>query len=69
MSGAEKRERMAVMEAAISSSMQHPNIVQTYTYIIKSCSTSVAHQAAASECVREGGVSCEAAMRGLPEEL
>jgi hypothetical protein len=28
MSGAEKRERMAVMEAAISSSLSHPNIVQ-----------------------------------------
>jgi hypothetical protein len=28
MSGAEKRERMAIMEAAISSAMNHPNIVQ-----------------------------------------
>ena len=28
MSGAEKRERMAIMEAAISSSLSHPNIVQ-----------------------------------------
>ena len=28
MNGSEKRERMAVMEAAISSSLQHPNIVQ-----------------------------------------
>ena len=28
MSGQEKRERMAIMEAAISSTMQHPNIVQ-----------------------------------------
>jgi hypothetical protein len=27
MSGAEKREKMAVMEAAISSSLAHPNIV------------------------------------------
>ncbi|KAI8463338.1 MAG: hypothetical protein J3K34DRAFT_149057 [Monoraphidium minutum] len=35
MSGAEKRERMAIMEAAISSSMNHPNIVQTYTYTIR----------------------------------
>ena len=32
MSGAEKRERMAIMEAAISSAMAHPNIVQTFTY-------------------------------------
>jgi hypothetical protein len=28
MSGAEKHERMAIMEAAISSTMNHPNIVQ-----------------------------------------
>ena len=28
MSGAEKREKMAIMEAAISSAMHHPNIVQ-----------------------------------------
>ncbi|KAF5831354.1 hypothetical protein DUNSADRAFT_13261 [Dunaliella salina] len=35
MSGAEKREKMVVWEAAISSSLSHPNIVQTYTYSIK----------------------------------
>ncbi|KXZ47893.1 hypothetical protein GPECTOR_32g506 [Gonium pectorale] len=35
MSGAEKREKMAIMEAAIASSLAHPNIVQTYTYFIK----------------------------------
>ncbi len=35
MSGAEKREKMVVWEAAISSSLMHPNIVQTYTYKIK----------------------------------
>jgi len=35
MSGQEKREKMAIMEAAISSSLAHPNIVQTYTYTIK----------------------------------
>jgi hypothetical protein len=40
MSGAEKRERMAIMEAAISSTMAHPNIVQTYTYTIKSATSS-----------------------------
>jgi hypothetical protein len=27
-SGMEKRERMAIMEAAISSSLSHPNVVQ-----------------------------------------
>ncbi|GFH28933.1 uncharacterized protein HaLaN_27503, partial [Haematococcus lacustris] len=31
MSGAEKREKMAIMEAAISSSLSHPNIVQDQT--------------------------------------
>jgi len=35
MSGREKREKMVVWEAAISSSLCHPNIVQTYTYSIK----------------------------------
>ncbi len=30
MSGAEKRERMAFMEAAISGSLSHPNIVQVW---------------------------------------
>ena len=34
MSGQAKREKMAVMEAAISTSLSHPNIVQTYTYDI-----------------------------------
>ena len=32
MSGTEKRERMAIMEAAISSALSHPNVVQTFTY-------------------------------------
>jgi hypothetical protein len=35
MSGKEKREKMAIMETAISSSLSHPNIVQTYTYVVK----------------------------------
>jgi hypothetical protein len=29
---AARRQRMAIMEAAISSSISHPNVVQTYTY-------------------------------------
>ena len=28
MSGQQKRERMAILEAAISASLRHPNIVQ-----------------------------------------
>jgi len=35
LSGQEKREKMAVMETAISSSLSHPNIVQTYTYSVE----------------------------------
>ncbi|KAG1669245.1 hypothetical protein FOA52_003282 [Chlamydomonas sp. UWO 241] len=35
MSSSEKREKMAVMEAAIASTLSHPNIVQTYTYSIR----------------------------------
>ncbi|KAI8466064.1 MAG: hypothetical protein J3K34DRAFT_524825 [Monoraphidium minutum] len=34
MSGQEKREKMAIMETAISSSLSHPNIVHTYTYAV-----------------------------------
>eukprot|EP00983_Pelagomonas_calceolata_P003124 102267-Pelagomonas_calceolata.AAC.1 len=36
MSMSEKREKMVVWEAAISSSLIHPNIVQTYSYSINS---------------------------------
>ncbi len=35
MSGTERRARMAIMETAISASLSHPNIVQTYTYSVK----------------------------------
>eukprot|EP00200_Dunaliella_tertiolecta_P012532 CAMPEP_0202391034 /NCGR_PEP_ID=MMETSP1127-20130417/91622_1 /ASSEMBLY_ACC=CAM_ASM_000462 /TAXON_ID=3047 /ORGANISM="Dunaliella tertiolecta, Strain CCMP1320" /LENGTH=541 /DNA_ID=CAMNT_0048993441 /DNA_START=1120 /DNA_END=2745 /DNA_ORIENTATION=+ len=35
MSGREKREKMVVWEAAISSSLVHPNLCQTYHYRIK----------------------------------
>jgi len=35
MSGREKREKMIVWEAAISSSLVHPNVCQTYHYRIK----------------------------------
>jgi hypothetical protein len=35
MAGKERRERMAIMETAISSSLSHPNIVQTYTYAVE----------------------------------
>lgn len=34
MSGKEKRERMALMEAAISSVMTHPNIVQVCVCVL-----------------------------------
>lgn len=35
MTGKEKREKMAVMETAISSSLSHPNVVQTFTYTVE----------------------------------
>jgi hypothetical protein len=35
MSGKEKREKMAIMETAISASLSHPNIVQMYTYYLR----------------------------------
>jgi len=50
MSGSEKREKMVVWEAAISSSLTHPNIVQTYTYSIKPLKESVRN-----ESLRESG--------------
>ncbi|KAG1661975.1 hypothetical protein FOA52_007147 [Chlamydomonas sp. UWO 241] len=34
-SSSEKRKRMALMEAAISSSLCHPNVVQTYHYCVE----------------------------------
>eukprot|EP00878_Enallax_costatus_P032464 GHUV01035677.1.p1 GENE.GHUV01035677.1~~GHUV01035677.1.p1 ORF type:complete len:438 (+),score=90.39 GHUV01035677.1:123-1436(+) len=45
MSGKEKREKMAIMETAISSSLSHPNIVQTYTYVVKPLTGELAMQA------------------------
>lgn len=48
MSGKEKREKMAIMETAISSSLSHPNIVQTYTYVVKPLTGELALQA--SQC-------------------
>ncbi|KAG1669861.1 hypothetical protein FOA52_012449 [Chlamydomonas sp. UWO 241] len=35
VSSSSHRERMAIMEAGISKSLSHPNIVQTYTYSIR----------------------------------
>lgn len=35
MSNSERAQKMAVMEIAISSSLQHPHLVQTYTYSTK----------------------------------
>ncbi len=32
MNDDQKRQRMAIMEAAISASLSHPNVVQTFTY-------------------------------------
>jgi hypothetical protein len=35
MTGAAKRERMAIMETAISSRLRHPNIVQLYAFYLR----------------------------------
>lgn len=35
MVGGEKAQQTAIMEAAISSSLAHPNVVATYSYDIK----------------------------------
>jgi len=35
MSGAAKRERMAIMETAISARLRHPNIVQLYAFYLR----------------------------------
>ena len=32
MDNAAKRERMAILEAAIASTLSHPNLIQTFTY-------------------------------------
>ncbi len=41
MSGRERREKMAIMETAISSTLSHPNVVQTYTYAVSGARTMV----------------------------
>jgi hypothetical protein len=40
MSGQDKRERLALMEAAISTALLHPNIVTTYTYTLRATTSS-----------------------------
>ncbi|GIL59049.1 hypothetical protein Vafri_14017 [Volvox africanus] len=52
MTGRERHERMAIMEAAISSSLSHPNIVQTYTYGVERVDGAKARRArlAGSQC-------------------
>jgi hypothetical protein len=65
MSGKEKREKMAIMETAISSTLSHPNIVQTYTYVVKPLTGELAMQVrvgrsqgpgkALGSAAREGG--------------
>ncbi|KAI8472387.1 MAG: hypothetical protein J3K34DRAFT_209795 [Monoraphidium minutum] len=54
MSGKERREKMAVMETAISSSLSHPNIVQTFTYSIKGVAANDRRQLAALAAAARG---------------
>lgn len=55
MSGSEKREKMAVMEAAISSSLSHPNIVQ-----VRPCAT---HSSARNDLTLRVGAVCSPGCR------
>ncbi|MEW5313559.1 MAG: hypothetical protein WDW38_005117 [Sanguina aurantia] len=52
LSGAEKRQQMAIMETAISTCLSHPNIVQTYTYMVQPV-----HEDAAAEESHFGGLA------------
>jgi hypothetical protein len=55
MSGKEKREKMAIMETAISSTLSHPNIVQTYTYVVKPLTGELAMQVRVPGFLQKGG--------------
>ncbi|KIY97952.1 hypothetical protein MNEG_10010 [Monoraphidium neglectum] len=55
MSGKERREKMAVMETAISSSLSHPNIVQTFTYSIRGVNASDRRSDAAAPAAGPAG--------------
>jgi hypothetical protein len=54
MSGKERREKMAIMETAISSSLSHPNIVQTYTYEVRPLTGELARKVKAAWSVCAG---------------
>jgi hypothetical protein len=45
MSGAAKRERMAIMETAISARLRHPNIVQLYAFYLRPLASAPAEAA------------------------
>ena len=52
MSGAAKREKMAIMETAISSRLRHPNIVQLFAFYLRPV-----------DGLRDGGELAAAAVR------
>jgi hypothetical protein len=58
MSGKEKREKMAIMETAISSTLSHPNIVQTYTYVVKPLTGELALQVCAAAALAGHADAC-----------
>lgn len=66
MSGAEKRERMAIMEAAISSTMAHPNIVQVRVpaAVGQRAQPAAWWAAPATNCSAAGKVVCSHASTG-----
>jgi hypothetical protein len=55
MSGAAKRERMAIMETAISSRLRHPCIVQLYAFYLRPLAAAAAAAAAGDGDGRAAG--------------
>ena len=63
--GQERQERMALMEAAISSSLHHENIVQTYTYNLKTVKSSETSSDPLTDDTQEGGGSSSSAVPAI----
>jgi serine/threonine protein kinase len=72
MSGAEKLERMAIMEAAISASLSHPNIVQTFNYSLEPVKASISgselHMSRSSHSQPEDAKICRRMSQSVENE-
>ena len=69
MSGKERREKMAIMETAISSSLSHPNIVQTYTYEVKPLTGELARKVGCLDASGPSNARCILILRPADPEL